>query len=55
MQVRFDRRGVALGLALGASLLAAPAGAEDLTGTLKKVKDTGAITIGYRDSSVPFS
>ena len=32
-----------------------PAAAQDLTGTLKKVKDTGAITIGYRDSSVPFS
>ncbi|GJE70142.1 amino acid ABC transporter substrate-binding protein [Methylorubrum podarium] len=31
-----------------------PAG-QDLTGTLKKVKDTGALTIGYRDASVPFS
>ncbi|GEO97797.1 amino acid ABC transporter substrate-binding protein [Methylobacterium haplocladii] len=29
--------------------------ADDLTGTLKKVKESGAITIGYRDSSVPFS
>src|SRR5437870_9354879 len=29
--------------------------AQDLTGTLKKVKDTGAITIGYRESSIPFS
>jgi ABC-type amino acid transport substrate-binding protein len=29
------------------------AGAE--TGTLKKIKDTGAITIGYRESSIPFS
>ena len=29
--------------------------AEELTGTLKKIKDTGAITIGYRESSVPFS
>lgn len=26
-----------------------------LTGTLKKIKDTGTITIGYRESSVPFS
>ena len=41
--------------ALAVAATAAPAGAEDLTGTLKKVKDTGAITIGYRDSSVPFS
>ena len=31
------------------------AGAQELTGTLKKIKDTGAITIGHRDSSVPFS
>jgi glutamate/aspartate transport system substrate-binding protein len=29
--------------------------AEELTGTLKNIKDTGAITIGYRDSSIPFS
>src|SRR5437764_3087028 len=31
------------------------ANAEELTGTLKKIKETGAITIGYRDSSIPFS
>jgi len=30
-------------------------GAQDLTGTLKKAKDTGTITIGYRESSIPFS
>ena len=30
-------------------------GTQELTGTLKKVKDTGAITIGYRESSIPFS
>ena len=29
--------------------------AQDLTGTLKKVKETSAITIGYRDVSIPFS
>src|SRR5579872_2525010 len=29
--------------------------AEELTGTLKNIKDTGAITLGYRDSSIPFS
>ena len=28
---------------------------EELTGTLKNVKDTGAITLGFRDSSIPFS
>jgi glutamate/aspartate transport system substrate-binding protein len=31
------------------------AGVEKLTGTLKKVRDTGVITLGYRDASVPFS
>ena len=29
--------------------------AQDLTGTLKKAKDTGAFTIGFRESSIPFS
>ena len=29
--------------------------AQDLTGTLKKIKETGTITIGHRDASVPFS
>jgi len=28
---------------------------QELTGTLKKVKETGVINIGYRDSSIPFS
>ncbi len=41
-------------LALFASALcAAPAVAQE--GTLKKIKDTGAITIGHRDASIPFS
>ena len=30
-------------------------GVEALTGTLKKVRSAGAITIGFRDASVPFS
>jgi glutamate/aspartate transport system substrate-binding protein len=29
--------------------------AGELTGTLKKIRDTGVINIGYRDSSIPFS
>src|SRR5215471_8622827 len=37
------------------SLVAAPAGAQELTGTLKKIKDSGSITLGHRESSVPFS
>jgi glutamate/aspartate transport system substrate-binding protein len=35
--------------------LSVPAIAQELTGTLKKIKDTGAITLGHRESSVPFS
>jgi glutamate/aspartate transport system substrate-binding protein len=38
-----------------ATLLSVPAFAQQLTGTLKKIKDTGAITLGFRESSVPFS
>jgi glutamate/aspartate transport system substrate-binding protein len=38
-----------------ASALSAPAFAQALTGTLAKVKETGTITIGHRESSVPFS
>jgi len=44
-----------LGFALAAAVCTAPANAQELTGTLKKIKETGAITIGYRDSSIPFS
>jgi glutamate/aspartate transport system substrate-binding protein len=44
-----------IGLALAAVILSGEAGAEELTGTLKKVKETGVLTIGYRDSSIPFS
>jgi len=33
----------------------ATAVAEDLTGTLKKVKELGYITLGHREASVPFS
>lgn len=43
------------GLVLAASLGATPLAAQELTGTLKAIKESGAITIGYRDSSVPFS
>ena len=35
--------------------LCSVASADELTGTLKKIKDTGTVTIGYRESSVPFS
>ncbi len=47
---------IALCLA-GAGFIAAGAAAhaQALDGTLKKIKDTGTITLGVRDSSIPFS
>src|SRR5436309_5298416 len=44
-----------IGLALAAALGVGQAAAQELTGTLKNIKETGGITIGYRDSSIPFS
>jgi len=44
-----------VGFALVATAFALTAQAQELTGTLKKIKDTGAITIGHRESSIPFS
>ena len=38
-----------------AGLLTAPVQAAELTGTLKKIKDTGVVKVGHRDASVPFS
>jgi glutamate/aspartate transport system substrate-binding protein len=49
------KRNYLIGYALAAALCAGPAAAQELTGTLKNIKDTGAITLGYRDSSIPFS
>lgn len=42
-------------LIAGSGLLIGSAQAQDLSGTLKKIKETGAITIGHRESSIPFS
>ena len=44
-----------MGLAIAAAFCAGQASAEDLTGTLKNIKESGAITLGFRDSSIPFS
>jgi glutamate/aspartate transport system substrate-binding protein len=44
-----------IGFALAAALCAGQAGAQELTGTLKNIKETGTITLGFRDSSIPFS
>jgi len=49
--------------ALAALLIALPAAAQErsdieaapLTGTLKKIRDSGVVTIGYRENSFPFS
>jgi glutamate/aspartate transport system substrate-binding protein len=40
---------------VAALMVAGTASAQELTGTLKKIKDSGSITIGHRESSVPFS
>ena len=47
------RAAAILALLLGAATTTASA--QELTGTLKKIKDTGTITLGHRESSVPFS
>jgi glutamate/aspartate transport system substrate-binding protein len=44
-----------IGLALAAAFCASEGNAEELTGTLKSIKESGAITLGYRESSIPFS
>ena len=49
------KRSYIIGLALAAAVGAGPANAQELTGTLKNIKETGAITLGHRDSSIPFS
>ena len=51
--IRHILAGALAAAALG--LLAAPALARELTGTLKKIKDSGTITIGHRETSIPFS
>ena len=45
---------IALVLPLSIALIA-PVAAQELTGTLKKIKETGSITVGHRESSIPFS
>ena len=45
-----------LAVALIAPLLAASgAPAQEMTGTLKKIKDSKTVSLGYRESSIPFS
>jgi glutamate/aspartate transport system substrate-binding protein len=49
------KRSYMIGFALAAAFGAGQASAQELTGTLKNIKETGAITLGFRDSSIPFS
>jgi glutamate/aspartate transport system substrate-binding protein len=63
-QERISNKGRKMRLKNLMKLLAALAGlgmsvpalhAQELTGTLKKIRDTGTINLGVRDSSIPFS
>jgi glutamate/aspartate transport system substrate-binding protein len=45
----------AIGFTLAIACYAGQASGQELTGTLKNIKETGAITLGYRESSIPFS
>jgi glutamate/aspartate transport system substrate-binding protein len=49
---RFSRVFLAL---LVAGAMTGATGAQELTGTLKKIKERGSITLGHRDTSIPFS
>src|SRR6201988_661320 len=49
------KRSYIIGLALAAAVGAGTANAQELTGTLKNIKETGTITLGHRDSSIRFS
>jgi glutamate/aspartate transport system substrate-binding protein len=49
MSIRFGVVALAVAIAVPASA------AEELEGTLRKVKESGAISLGHRESSVPFS
>src|SRR5690349_11591916 len=44
-----------LAVALCSVAISSVNGEEELTGTLKKIKDSGVITLGHRESSIPFS
>ena len=55
MTIKDASRGIiAVAIAL-VWLLPATAPAQDLQGTLKKIKDSGTIVMGYREQSLPFS
>ncbi len=49
------KHSVLIAVLFAAAGIATAALAQELTGTLKKIKETGAITVGHRESSIPFS
>jgi ABC-type amino acid transport substrate-binding protein len=49
------RRRAKIALVLAMVLAGATSEAQTLTGTLKKVKDSGTLTMGYRQNALPFS
>lgn len=48
-------RTIALASTIMSLMFCASAQAAELTGTLKKIKETGSITLGVRESSIPFA
>jgi glutamate/aspartate transport system substrate-binding protein len=46
---------IRLAAALACALGAGPSLADEVGGTLQKIKDTGVISLGHRESSIPFS
>ncbi|MBD8683976.1 transporter substrate-binding domain-containing protein [Pseudomonas sp. CFBP 13719] len=50
-----DQKKQLLALVVAVCLGASAAQAEELNGTLKKIKEVGTVTLGYRDASLPFS
>ena len=45
----------ALGVLVSSQVIPSPSEAQNLSGTLKKIKDSGEIVLGVRESSIPFS
>jgi glutamate/aspartate transport system substrate-binding protein len=49
------QRYLTVALSMMAICASAPVVADELSGTLKKIKETGTVVVGHRESSVPFS
>jgi glutamate/aspartate transport system substrate-binding protein len=52
--MKLSKLTAAIAVLISAGVMAGAAQAQE-TGTLKKIKDSGSITLGVRDSSIPFS